>query len=172
VAKGGGRVRDIRRLGDPVLREACEPVTRFDAALIELVADLFATMNAAKGVGLAANQIGVAQQVFVYSCPDDSGRRRIGHVVNPVLATDESAGTRRGVPEGCLSIPGVHAELSRPATATVSGTDAGGKPVTVVGTGLLARCLAHEVDHLAGTLFADRLGRLARARLLRAYHRI
>lgn len=167
--RGPGRVRPIRLLDDPVLRTPCEPVTAFDRELATLVADMMATMDAAEGVGLAANQIGVSLRVFVYDCADGSGKRRKGHVVNPALEPPPDSSPVDSVDEGCLSVPGQHARLTRPTRARVSGFDRTGRAIQVAGTGLLARCLAHEVDHLDGTLFVDRLSRQARAALLRAY---
>jgi peptide deformylase len=159
----------VRLVDDPVLRTRCEPVTAFDENLGALVDDMMATMAGAGGVGLAANQVGVLWRVFVYSCPDGSGTRRSGHVINPVLTVDDPHRTVDDVPEGCLSLPEVHGRLARPAHAVVTGRDRHGAPVTVDGTGLLARCLVHEVDHLDGVLYFDHLSRLARARLLRSY---
>ncbi len=172
VEDGGGTVRPIVQVGDPVLRVTCTEVTEFDAALAELVDDLFASMYAADGVGLAANQVGRAVRVFVYDCADEDGVRHRGVVVNPRLALpdvpervlDEDA-------EGCLSILGESADLARPDRAVVTGFDATGAPVAVVGTGMLARCLQHEVDHLDGGLYIDRLSLLQRRRILRAHAR-
>ncbi|MER7499192.1 peptide deformylase [Nonomuraea pusilla] len=165
-----GEVRPIVHVGDPVLHHPCEPVTRFDEELAALVEDMFASMYAADGVGLAANQIGVALRVFVYDCPDDAGERRKGVVVNPVLELP-GLSERRLDPgdEGCLSVPGQYAPLPRPDRAAVRGFDAAGEPVTVEGTGLLARCLQHETDHLDGYLYIDRLPAKRRKQVLAAY---
>ncbi|MGW0809717.1 peptide deformylase [Nonomuraea sp. NPDC002799] len=165
-----GEVRPIVRVGDPVLHRACEPVTRFDGELAALVDDMFASMYAAEGVGLAANQIGVPLRVFVYDCPDEDGERHKGVVVNPALELPR-LGERRLDPgdEGCLSVPGQYAPLPRADHATVHGFDAAGKPVTVEGTGLLARCLQHESDHLDGHLYIDRLPAKRRRQVLAAY---
>ena len=108
-------------------------------------------------MGLAANQIGVPLRVFVYDCPDDDGVRHIGHVVNPVLA---AAAVRPQLDdaEGCLSVPGPHAELRRPGLrARSTGVDLHRRPITVDGTGYFARCLQHETDHLDGIVYVDRL---------------
>lgn len=166
----GGRVRELRYLGDPVLRTRCEAVTAFDRELGRLVDDLMATMKATGGVGLAANQVGVGLRVFVYSCPDADGKRLTGHVVNPELQPLKPAPRQVDTPaEGCLSVPGRHTRLLRPDRARVSGVDRRGRPVTVDGTGALARCLQHEVDHLDGKLYVDRLSPRARATLLRDF---
>ncbi|MGW7360938.1 peptide deformylase [Streptomyces sp. NPDC054802] len=161
-----GRVRPMSLLADPVLHAPCEPVTDFGPALAELVEDLFATMYAAQGVGLAANQVGVGLQVFVYDCPDDEDVRHLGHLVNPRLVAADGA-TVRG-PEGCLSLPGLEAGTERHDRAVVEGVTLTGEPVRVEGTGFFARCLQHEYDHLQGLVYADRLPRWRRARLGRA----
>ncbi|MFI8103165.1 peptide deformylase [Streptomyces sp. NPDC086023] len=159
-----GLVRTMSLLGDPVLHSACAEVTEFGPALDRLVEDMFATMYAAQGVGLAANQIGVSQRVFVYDCPDDDDVRHVGHVVNPRLV--ETGGIELRGPEGCLSLPGLEAGTVRFDHAVVEGVTTDGRPVRVAGTGFFARCLQHECDHLDGTVYADRVTGF-RARRLR-----
>ncbi|MEW2546209.1 peptide deformylase [Streptomyces sp. NPDC047002] len=166
IPGSAGRVRAVRTLGDPVLHTPCAPVTDFGPALAELVDDLFATMYAAGGVGLAANQIGVARQVFVYDCPDDDEVRHVGHLVNPRLLAVEGP-LLRG-PEGCLSLPGLEAGTERGDRAVVAGATCEGEQVRVAGEGFFARCLQHETDHLAGRVYPDRLAGRRRARVLRA----
>ncbi|KAB2347793.1 peptide deformylase [Actinomadura rudentiformis] len=161
-----GTVRPIRRLGDPVLRTECDPVRTFDAALERLVDDMFATMYEADGAGLAANQIGVSQQIFVYDCADDEGRRHIGHVVNPVLVAED--GEMVVEQEGCLSVPGLNFPTPRHAHAIVEGVDVKGKPVRIEGTGYFARCLQHECYHLRGGVYIDVLSGEARREAMRA----
>jgi peptide deformylase len=164
----------IRIVGDPVLRTATAPVPVADdgslpAELASLITDLYETMDAAHGVGLAANQIGVSQRVFVYDCADDRGKtvRRRGVVVNPVLETSEVPETMPDPDdddEGCLSVPGESFPTGRASWARVTGLDADGTPITLEGTGLFARMLQHETGHLDGFLYLDRLvGRHARA---------
>ena len=152
-----GTARPITRYGTAVLHRPCTRVESFGASLEALVEDMFASMYAASGVGLAANQIGVGLRVFVYDCPDASGENQAGHVVNPVPAPPGAFARPVTDSEGCLSVPGQQAEVTRTGTATVTGTDARGQPVTVTGTGLLARCLQHETDHLRGTVYVDLL---------------
>lgn len=164
-----GTVRPLRLLGDPALHAPCREVTAFDAALARLVEDMYATMYAADGVGLAANQIGVPLRVFVYDCPDDEDRRHLGHIVNPRLIRADGI-TVTGL-EGCLSLPGVNAGTTRFDETVLEGTDAHGAPVLIEGTGFFARCLQHEYDHLEGGLFTDRLAGLRRRRALRAARR-
>ncbi|WNV81968.1 peptide deformylase [Umezawaea sp. Da 62-37] len=164
----------IRIAGDPVLHNPTKPVEVFDDDLRTLIADMYETMAAAHGVGLAANQIGVAQRLFVYDCPDDQGVRHRGVVVNPVLETSD---VPQGMPdpdddyEGCLSAPGETFPTGRAQWAKVTGQDGDGEPLAVEGTGFFARCLQHETDHLDGYLYLDRLvGRYKREakRMIRA----
>src|SRR3954449_3065526 len=165
-----GVARPILTYGsDPVLHRPCAPVTAFDRDLRHLLLDMFASMTAADGVGLAANQIGVDARVFVIDCPDADGEEVVGYVVNPVLTVLEP---REGEPaeevteEGCLSVPGPYAELPRAFRARVDGVDIAGKPVTIEATGMAARCLQHEVDHLEGTVYVDLLPEQQRDQLL------
>ncbi len=152
-------VRTLRLLGDPVLRTPSDPVTRFDEALSRLVTDLLDTVQVPGRAGLAANQIGSSLDVFAYNVDG-----QLGYVINPrIIAAD---GSQEGL-EACLSIPGVSASRERPATVTVTGVDLQQQPVTVTGTGELARCLQHETDHLNGELYIDRLGRDERRAVLR-----
>ena len=129
---------------------------------------MFDTMEAADGVGLAANQIGVSLRLFVYDCPDEELRQRLrGVVINPVLETSERPETMPDPDdddEGCLSVPDEQFPTGRAEWARVTGRDAEGNPVSVEGRGFFARCLQHETDHLDGLLYLDRLvGRYRRA---------
>lgn len=159
-----GTAHKIRVVGDPVLHASTRQVTSFDEELSTLIDDMFASLAVAEGVGLAAPQIGVDLAVFVYDCPDDSGGRAVGHVVNPTI---ETSGELNDSEEGCLSVPGPYHDLPRYADATVHGVDRFGAPVAVSGTGYLARCLQHETDHLRGVLYIDHLPRNRRRRVLR-----
>ncbi|MDV6014417.1 peptide deformylase [Haloechinothrix sp. LS1_15] len=160
-------VYPIRIAGDSVLHQPTRPVEVFDDQLSTLVDDMFKTMYAASGVGLAANQIGVDLRLFVYDCPDDEGNRHSGVIVNPVLETSEIPETMPDPDddwEGCLSVPGESYPTGRAAWAKVTGVDQHNRPIEVAGTGFFARCLQHETDHLDGHLYLDRLvGRHARA---------
>lgn len=161
-------VRLIRIIGDPVLHTPTRRVEVFDDALKALVEDMFDTMAAAEGVGLAANQIGVDLRLFVYDCPDEELRERVrGVVVNPVLETSErpeSMPDPEDDEEGCLSVPGELFPTGRAEWARVTGVDLDGAPIEVEGRGFLARCLQHETDHLDGVIYLDRLvGRNQRA---------
>lgn len=170
-------VRPIVILGDPALHAPTEPVTESPEELAALVQDLYDTMDAANGVGLAANQIGVRKRLFVYDCPDldtEDGEgvtreevearggwlNRRGCVINPVLETSEIPETMPDPEddlEGCLSVPGVNFPRGRAWWARVTGTDEHGEPVSVEGYGLFARCLQHEVGHLDGFVYTDHL---------------
>lgn len=164
----------IRIVGDPVLHTATTPVPvgpdgTLPADVTDLITDLFDTMDAANGVGLAANQIGVSQRVFVYDCADERGMagRRRGVVVNPVLETSEIPETMPDPDnddEGCLSVPGESFPRGRATWARVTGRDADGTEITIEGNGLFARMLQHETGHLDGFLYVDGLiGRHARS---------
>ncbi|CNW00315.1 polypeptide deformylase [Mycobacterium tuberculosis] len=163
----------IRIVGDPVLHTATTPVTAaadgsLPADLAQLIATMYDTMDAANGVGLAANQIGCSLRLFVYDCAADRARtaRRRGVVINPVLETSEIPETMPDPDtddEGCLSVPGESFPTGRAKWARVTGLDADGSPVSIEGTGLFARMLQHETGHLDGFLYLDRLiGRYAR----------
>ena len=156
-----GVARPIVTYGsNPVLHRPVAPVTVFDRDLRHLVLDMFASMAAADGVGLAANQIGVDARVFVIDCPDADGEDVVGVVVNPVLTIVDPVDGEPAVEvteEGCLSVPGPYAELERAFRARVDGVDVHGDPVSIEATGMAARCLQHEVDHLNGTVYVDLL---------------
>ncbi|PWR07775.1 peptide deformylase [Micromonospora acroterricola] len=153
-------MRPIRIIGDPVLRTPCEPVTTFDTELRALVTDLMDTLLGAPGrAGVAAPQIGVSAQVFVY---DADGHR--GHLINPTLELSEE---RQDDEEGCLSIPGLYFPTQRALHATARGVDQHGEPLTIAGSGFLARALQHETDHLLGKLYVDTLSGDTRRRALR-----
>lgn len=156
--------------GQPIMHRPLAPVTTFDAELAALVADMFVTMDAADGVGLAANQVGVDLAMFVFDLrgleePDAA----VGVVCNPVLSIpdpdDPDSPGQAWITdsEGCLSLPGAFVPCKRALIAAVSGVDHTGAPVSYPGTGLMARCLQHEADHLRGVVFADHVpGRLRR----------
>jgi peptide deformylase len=154
-------IRAIRELGDPVLRTPADEVRAFDKELAALVRDLEETVDHPGRAGLAAPQIGVSARVFSYNIDGV-----IGHVVNPRIA-ELSEETQDG-DEGCLSVPGIWAPTVRAQHAVVEGFDVHGEPLRVEGSGLMARCLQHEVDHLAGKVFLDRLTGDARKHAFRA----
>ena len=154
-------IRPIRELGDPVLRTPADEVTAFDGWLAALVKDLEETVDHPGRAGLAAPQIGVSARVFSYNIDGE-----IGHLVNPRIV-ELSEETQDG-DEGCLSVPGLWAPTVRALHAVAEGFDVDGKPRTLEGEGLMARCLQNEVDHLDGKVFLDRLTGDARKAALRA----
>lgn len=159
-------VRPIRIYGDPVLKQRAAEVTRFDESLRELAADMHETMHAHKGVGLAGNQIGVLQRILVVDVPpeDEAGERVVLTVVNPKLVGKSGSQTDE---EGCLSIPGVWQDVTRAQRVTIEAQNEEGAPIRIEAEGYLARALQHELDHLDGILFVDRLSLLKRQFLRR-----
>ena len=154
-------IRPIRELGDPVLRTPSDPVRAFDRELAALIKDLEETVDHPGRAGLAAPQIGVGARAFSYNIDGV-----IGHVVNPRLV--ELSEEKQDGDEGCLSVPGIWAPTVRAMHAVVEGFDVHGEPVRIEGSGLMARCLQHEVDHLDGKVFLDRLTGDAREAAFRA----
>jgi peptide deformylase len=154
-------IRPIRELGDPVLRTPADEVRAFDRDLAALVRDLLETVDHPGRAGLAGPQIGVSLRAFSYNIDGV-----IGHMVNPVIV-ELSEETQDG-DEGCLSVPGIWAPTVRAMHAVVEGFDVHGEPLRLEGSGLMARALQHEVDHLDGKLFLDRLTGEARKTALRA----
>jgi peptide deformylase len=158
----------LRFLGDPVLKAKAAAVEEFDEELEAFARDLVDSMYAHKGVGLAAPQVGRSERVIVV----DVGERRDGSeaiaLVNPQIVEQEG---RILGEEGCLSIPGITAEIERSGRVVVEGFTPGGEPRRIEGTELLSRVLQHEIDHLNGILFIDRLGPLRRSMLLKDYQR-
>jgi peptide deformylase len=153
-------VRPVVITGEPVLHRVAAHVERFDAELAELVQDMFDTMDAAHGVGLAAPQIGVGLRVFVYEMANDDGVPPRGVVINPILALSKVPEGRPdpdSESEGCLSVPGEHFPLRRAERARVNGQDLHGNGIEFEATGWFARCMQHEFDHLNGKLYVDRL---------------
>lgn len=143
-------VLPIRVFGDPVLRQRAPEVTKVTDAQRRLAADMLDTMRVAPGVGLAAPQVGVLERMFVFEVEDRSGA-----VVNPVIV--ERSPDTLTEEEACLSIPGLGFPVDRHARVRVEGLDENGDPVVLEGEGLLARVFQHEIDHLDGVLFIDRL---------------
>jgi len=164
-----GSVLRVTVVGEEILHRPCQEVTEFGSArLSKLIDDMFATVLTAEGVGLAANQVDVDLRLFVYDCTDSDGVRHVGHIANPVL--DEVPLHERRLEEhdeGCLSVPGPYAPVSRPDRAIVRGQDKDGKPVVIEGSGYFARCLQHETDHLNGRLYLDRLASRQRKAVLK-----
>jgi peptide deformylase len=158
----------IRLFGDPVLRERAAPVATFDAELARFGHDLLETMRAAAGVGLAAPQVGVLRRMFAYDLGVDpeTGEHPHGVLVNPRVTAAEGEQTGE---EGCLSLPGLVYACTRAELVRVAAQDVTGHPLELTGEGLLARVFQHEIDHLDGVIFIDRLPRRDRKLALKAW---
>lgn len=141
-------VLDIRRAGDPVLKQKAKPVPKITKTVRTLLDNMSQTMQDADGVGLAAPQVGISLRVIVI----DVGEGLI-ELINPEIIESEGCETST---EGCLSVPGMYGDVERFTSVTVQGLDRQGNVATVRGTGLLARALQHEIDHLEGVLFIER----------------
>lgn len=139
---------EIRKAGDPVLKKQCQAVEKVTGKIKKLLDDMAETMNAADGVGLAAPQVGVELRIVVI----DVGEGLI-ELINPVLL--EKEGCQKGL-EGCLSVPGVFGQVERYEKVVVEGLNRSGRKIRVTGSGLLARALQHEMDHLDGVLFVEK----------------
>ena len=161
--------RRIRLYPDPVLRVDCPPVETFDAALRELIDEMIETMHAAPGVGLAAPQVGVERSLCVVDLSVGDDAEGVQVLVNPEILEEE--GSWEEV-EGCLSIPELTEKVERPYRVRVRALDAGGEPFELEAEGWLARAICHEVDHLRGVLFVDRLRGLRRDRARRHLKRL
>ncbi|WP_026341216.1 peptide deformylase [Actinomadura atramentaria] len=166
---GRGEARRITVVGEDILRRRLREVTEFGTPeLAKLIDDMFATNQIADGAGLAANQVDVDLQLFVWDVTDEWGVRHVGHIANPVL-DEVPTGERRLIKEneGCLSVPGPYRTVPRLDHAVVRGFDKDGNPLVIEGRGYFARCLQHETDHLHGRLYLDRLSNRERKSALR-----
>jgi peptide deformylase len=151
-----------------VLRRRAEAVPTPGPELDRLVADMFETMYDANGIGLAAPQIGRSERLIVLDVKEEGAEPMA--LLNPTVV--EFGSTKDRVEEGCLSIPGVAATVERPTSVVVEATDAGGQPLRIQAQGMLARCLQHEIDHLDGVLFIDRISPIKRKMLLAKYRKL
>ncbi|MGX8681448.1 MAG: peptide deformylase [Spirochaetales bacterium] len=156
---------DIMKLGEEVLREKCTPVTEFDDALRILIQAMYETMEEADGIGLAAPQVGVDKRFFVVGLPDGTKKE----FINPQI-TGTSVETSP-YEEGCLSLPNVYHEVIRPSKVIISAQDMNGNPFTLKASGLMARVIQHEYDHLDGVLFIDHLSDEEKSKVVRAYEK-
>lgn len=154
-------IRDIRVIGDPVLRTACEPITVIDDRVRQLVEDLIETVDHDGRAGLAANQIGVSLRAFSWNIEGN-----LGYILNPDIVEVSEDYQDLGE-EGCLSVPGLWYPCERYAYARAVGTDLAGDKVEVEGEGIWARLISHEVDHLDGKLYLDRLKQDVRKKAMR-----
>jgi len=161
-------IRPIVRFGSTVLHRPADPVDRVDEEIAALVQDMTETMYAAPGIGLAAPQIGVPLRVIVIDLSVGKDPSQLIQLINPELV--EAEGSQR-LEEGCLSIPGFEGAPTRPAKVVVRGTGLDGRNRELEATGLLARAFSHEIDHIDGHLFVERLPPLKRSLALRRLHR-
>jgi peptide deformylase len=162
-------LRPILRYGERPLHAPAAPVTRFDDDLQRVIDDMIETMYAAPGIGLAAPQIGLPLRLFVVDLSVGRDRSQLIVLVNPEFV--ERDGTQLEE-EGCLSVPGFNATVLRPSHAVVTGLDREERPQTYEGTGLLARAFQHEMDHLDGRLFVDRLRGIKRDVIVRKIQKL
>jgi peptide deformylase len=157
-------IRPIRRFGDSVLHAPAQPVPEVTNEIETLIRDMVETMYAAPGIGLAATQLGVPLRIFVIDLSVGRDPDGLIALVNPEFVTREGMQLEE---EGCLSVPGFNATVARPLAATVRGLDLTGRERVIEGTGLLARAFQHEMDHLEGRVFVDRLRGIKRDLIVR-----
>ena len=162
-ARREAALRHVRKYGDPSLRTRARPVEQFDDALVDEVVRMGRLMDDALGIGLAATQLGVMHRVLVYRVDQDAP---LGVLVNPMI--EWSGDELETLEEGCLSLPGVGVDVERPVRVRVSAQDETGAPLVVEASGLEARVIQHEVDHLDGVLILDRTSRDQRKQAMRA----
>jgi peptide deformylase len=162
-ARRDAALRHVRKFGDPVLRTSALPVDRFDESLAQEIERMGELMHDALGIGLAATQLGVLHRVLVYRAYSDDP---LTALVNPTIEWADQE--LEALEEGCLSLPGVHVEVERPARVRVRARDAEGKEIFVEAEGLEARVIQHEIDHLDGILILDRVPRELRKQAMRA----
>ncbi|NOX20267.1 MAG: peptide deformylase [Nitrospirae bacterium] len=152
-------IREIHKYPDPVLKEKAREVTDFNGSLQKLIDDMIETMYAAPGIGLAANQVGELLRVIVVDISTKENKHPLIVLVNPEIVQTEG---RIDSEEGCLSVPGYVSTIKRAERVFVKGLDREGNPVEIEAEGLLSRALQHEIDHLNGILFVDRLSPIKR----------
>jgi len=157
-------LRPILRLGDSILTEPARPVDAITPEVDRLITDMIETMYAAPGIGLAAPQVGVSLKIFVIDLSLGKDPAALHVMLNPEFVERDGMQLEE---EGCLSIPGFNATVARPKRVVVKGLNRDGDEYTIEGTGLLARALQHEIDHLNACLFVDRLRGISRDLILR-----
>jgi len=162
-------ILEVLHYPDPRLRNKARPVERVDDTVRRLVDDMFDTMYEAEGIGLAAPQVGISQRVMIVDVPDEDGVHQVHALVNPVIV--ESGSETDKATEGCLSIPGIEEDVTRPVRVVVEGLSPAAESLRIEAEGLLARALQHEIDHLDGILFIDRLSPLKRGILMRKWRK-
>lgn len=166
-------IREIVQMGDPVLRAEAEEVDTFDEELKALVRDMFETMYHADGIGLAAPQIGLSKRVIVVDLrreEEEGDEPERVALINPVITWESDKTEKQS--EGCLSIPGLEEVVQRPARVRVEGKNADGQDVVIEADDLFGRALQHEIDHLNGVLFVDRVSPLKRRMLMKKWRKL
>jgi peptide deformylase len=161
-------ILEIKKYPERVLMVKTSAVENFDSRLQRLIDDMIETMYAAPGIGLAANQVGFSSRVIVVDVSDREEKSPLIVLINPEIVFSSG---EADIEEGCLSVPGYTTVVRRAAEVTVTGLDRNGKPVEVKGGGLLAKALQHEIDHINGILFIDRIGRIKREFFKKRYSR-
>jgi len=162
AARRAAALAHVRKFGDPVLRSKARPIEVFDDALRDEISGMAALMHDSMGIGLAATQVGTLHRVLVYRVEHDSP---INALINPEL--EWSGKEKETMEEGCLSLPGVHVDVERPVDVRVRAQDPRGKPIVIEASGLEARVIQHEMDHLDGVLILDRTPRDQRKEAMR-----
>jgi len=155
-------VLEIKKYGDPVLREKALKVEEITPKINKLIDDMIETMYASLGAGLAAPQIGISKRIIIIDDEDDG----LLVLINPVLIKKEGKVNEE---EGCLSVPGIYSNVERYETVTVEGLDRNGEKIRIKKDGLMGKALQHEIDHLEGLLFIDRISKIKRQVLLKEY---
>jgi peptide deformylase len=162
-------IRPILRYGEAVLHQPAAAVGEITPEILQLVDDMIQTMYAAPGIGLAATQVGVARRIFVADVSVGRNPADLLIFINPEFVERDGMQLEE---EGCLSVPGFQATVARPSRVVLKGLDRTGKAQTIEGTGLLARCFQHEMDHLEGTVFVDRLRGLQKDLIVRKIRKL
>jgi len=152
-------ILEIKEYGEPVLREKALPVKEITPEILNLMKDMAETMYTASGVGLAASQVGVPKRIILVDGEEDG----LIVLINPMIIKSEGEVVAE---EGCLSVPDIYSQVKRSSKVTIKGLDENGDPIEITKEGLTARALQHEIDHLDGILFIDRIGRMERQILL------
>ncbi len=170
------KILNIVKYPNKLLNTKLEPVKEINSEILELIEDMIATMYASKGIGLAANQVGVNARIAVVDIEWESNDK--GEIINtnPLVLINpkitEQSEDKTAYNEGCLSLPGINEEISRPSNIVVEFTNKEGKTETISADGLLATCIQHEIDHLNGKMFIDYLSRLKKGFVLKKYKKL
>lgn len=160
---------EIRKYPEKILKKKTTPIENIDSDTQQLIENMLDTMHAARGIGLAANQVGILKRLCVVDTSQENENNSIIVLINPLIIEKEGSIESS---EGCLSIPGCSTGIKRAERVYVSGLDRNGKPINIEGTGLLARALQHEIDHLDGLLIFDRMSPIKREFFKRRYKKL